>query len=260
MPLTASQRVTLIKAIAKELKQESRSHIDVTLNQFPLPVAHIDIPNEAYVLRMIDDAGDKELIELGAHPGYLLKGKPKVVDPAFWKDGQLRLFISHLAKHRSFAGKLKLLLKRYGISCFVAHDDIAPTKELEDEIITALDTCDALIALMHPNFHVSSWADQEIGYAMGRSVPVCSVRLGQTPYGFIGRYQAFKADETEVNKLASQLFTTYSKTFGQSGRSRRVSFKCSRQVNHLQKRCLIGTCSKRCPDGTRHTTVACGKR
>jgi len=211
MHLTASQRVTLIKVIAKELNKENRSHIDATLSQFSLPVANTDLPDEAYILRMIDDAGDKELIELAAHLGYSLKGKEKAPEPGFWKEGKLRLFISHLAKHKSFAGKLKRLLSTYGISCFVAHDDIAPTREWEDEIITALDTCDALIALMHENFHASFWADQEIGFAMGRGVPVCSVNLGQTPYGFIGRYQAFKSDDSEVKKLASQLFSAYCK-------------------------------------------------
>jgi hypothetical protein len=210
MPLTPSQRVTLLKKIAKELNRERRVVIDATLHQFSLPTADAMHGDDAgYILRMIDDAPDKTLLELAAHLGYSLTSKLSVKAPAFWDDGKLRLFISHLAKHKVAAGRLKRLLSGYGISCFVAHDDIAPTKEWEEEILAALDTCHCLIALMHPDFHKSVWADQEIGYAMGRGVPVCSVRLGQDPYGFIGRYQAFAGSDDELQDLALELYEAY---------------------------------------------------
>jgi nucleoside 2-deoxyribosyltransferase len=57
--------------------------------------------------------------------------------------------------------------------------NIEPTKEWQNEIEAALSTCDALVALLHPGFHVSMWTDQEIGYAMGRGIPVYSVGFGQ---------------------------------------------------------------------------------
>lgn len=86
---------------------------------------------------------------------------------------------------------LKDSLALYGISCFVAHEDIHPTKEWMDEIESALFSMDALIALMTDDFHDSDWTDQEVGVAMGRCVPVISLKLGKlNPYGFIGRFQA----------------------------------------------------------------------
>ena len=68
-----------------------------------------------------------------------------------------KVFISHLATNRQFAGALQQCLLEYGISCFVAHNDIEPTTEWVVEIETALATCDAAIALLTPNFHESNW-------------------------------------------------------------------------------------------------------
>jgi hypothetical protein len=48
------------------------------------------------------------------------------------------LFLSHLASLKVTVGKLKLSLRKYAISGFVAHEDIDPTKEWQDEIEAAL--------------------------------------------------------------------------------------------------------------------------
>lgn len=99
----------------------------------------------------------------------------------------------------------------YGISAFVAHNDIEPTLEWQTQIETALATADSLVALLHPAFHKSNWTDQEIGFAMGRGLPVFAVRFGQNPYGFIGRFQGFAGSEKTANELAKELFDSYRK-------------------------------------------------
>lgn len=85
---------------------------------------------------------------------------------------------------------LKEELKLYGISCFVAHEDIHPTKEWQIEIENALDSMDAFVALLTDGFHDSLWTDQEMGFAFARGVPIVPVKLGKDPYGFIGKFQA----------------------------------------------------------------------
>lgn len=210
MPLTPSQRATLITGIATVLNRENRFEIVAILHQFGIETeTGVSYDHDkAYILAVIKDAPDKTLAALGEHCGVFVKGKPSELTPSFWQDGYLRLFISHINKHRRFAGRLQQALMKYGISSFVAHKDIAPTKAWENEIITALETCHALIALMHPDFHASSWTDQEIGYAMGRGVVVCSVMIGEKPYGFINRYQAFSAedDKDAIPILAQEIF------------------------------------------------------
>lgn len=109
------------------------------------------------------------------------------------------------------AAKLQEALWEFGISSFVAHNDIEPTTEWENQIELALSTCDALVALLHDGFHESKWTDQEIGFAMGRGVPVCSVRFGEMPYGFIERFQAFDGNPKGTEELALEIFDAYRK-------------------------------------------------
>ncbi|MBN2081817.1 toll/interleukin-1 receptor domain-containing protein [bacterium] len=119
-----------------------------------------------------------------------------------WGDGCFRLFISHRAEHKTIASSLKLELARWQMASFVAHEDIEPNSEWQDEIIKALFSMDALLALMDENFHTSYWTDQEIGVAIGRRRAVISANLGQVPYGFIGKLQAIPVKIVESFDLA----------------------------------------------------------
>ncbi len=209
MALTPSQRIALIKEISSRLSEENWSFIDLTLEEFGLPTqANWSGNFESYILAMLKGVGDVALVELAKHCGASFEGeiKPQGVDPPFWHKGMLRLFISHLAMHRVEAAQLQSALLRYGISCFVAHNDIEPTEEWLAQIETALSTCDALLAMLHPNFHASNWTDQEVGFAMGRGVPSLAIQYGQTPYGFIGRFQAFTGVNKKPEAMAQVLF------------------------------------------------------
>lgn len=213
--LTASQRVRLMKEISQRLASESWSLLDTTLEQFGLPTTDSwnGSEKDGYVLRMIQQAGDYQLIDLARHVGYEFESAPPAprVEPPFWRKGMLRLFITHLAAHKVFAAGLQDELLKYGIYGFVAHNDIEPTVEWQTQIETALATCDALIALLHDKFHQSNWTDQEIGFAMGRGVPVFTITFGETPYGFIGRFQAFNGNSKTATDLAKELFESYRK-------------------------------------------------
>jgi len=211
--LTPSQRVTSMKEIANRLSGEPWAPIDLTLKQFDLPISDSwSGDTSSYVMQMIENAPDRTLIELSQHLGFDLKAsRISNIEPDFWGDGMFRLFISHLAANKKAAANLQDSLREFGISSFVAHSDIMPTTEWEGQIELALSTCDALIALLHDKFHESYWTDQEIGFAMGRNVPVCSVLFGQTPYGFIGRFQAFNGKSKPVDALAREIFDAFRK-------------------------------------------------
>src|SRR5262249_45002832 len=160
--------------------------IDVTLQQFGCRIENSwSGSKEAYVLHMVADATDDNLTALAEYVGMETQAGTPRVDPPFWQPDMFRLFISHLSAHRPFAAELQESVLRFGISGFVAHNDIEPTAEWQSQIEVALATCESLVALLHPNFHASNWTDQEIGAAMGRGVPVYAVQLGQVPYGFI---------------------------------------------------------------------------
>ena len=213
MPLTPSQRVSLIREITKRLSSEDWPLIDLTLKQFGLPWSDEwqNPSKDAYVIRMVEDASDEALIELALHVGFQFDARSPGVEPPFWEKGALRVFLTHLSGHRAFAALLQEALLDFGISCFVAHNDIEPTLEWQSEIESALATSDALVALLHKDFHLSRWTDQEIGFAMGRGVPVYSVRFEEDPYGFIHRFQAFEGNGKTVKSLAAELFNSYRK-------------------------------------------------
>jgi hypothetical protein len=105
-------------------------------------------------------------------------------------DKGFRVFLSHRSKSKKKAADLKERLALFGVSCFVAHQDVSPTKAWQDEIELALHSMDAFVALMTKGFHDSLWTDQEVGFAFARAVPIVTLRLGADPYGFIGKFQA----------------------------------------------------------------------
>lgn len=210
MSLTTSERVTLIKEISDRMKNDDWSVVDMTLTQFNLPTENTwSGSTGAYVITMIQRAPDSVLIELAKLVGFELAGLPQAAAPAQYRP--LRVFISHLAAQKIYASALQKALLAYGIDSFVAHEDIDPTEEWQKVIESELRTCDALVALLHPNFHKSSWTDQEIGFVMGRDAPAFAVRLGEDPYGFIGRFQAFQGMNKPQELLASELFDAYRK-------------------------------------------------
>jgi hypothetical protein len=188
--------------------------IDLILTQFGLPTndSWQGSSKDIYVLQMCKNGDDHVLTELAQHVGFLAEEIPKPgIDPPFWRKRMFRLLISHLSLERILAAQLQEALLTYGISAFVAHNDIEPTLEWQTQIETALVTADSLVALLHPAFHASNWTDQEIGFAMGRGLPVFAVRFGQDPYGFIGRFQGFVGGGKPSKTIALELFNAYRK-------------------------------------------------
>jgi len=124
--------------------------------------------------------------------------------PLFWTPGKFRLFLTHCASYKAPVAKLQTALAGRGISAFVAHADIEPTKEWEEEIERALQTMEALAAMLTSDFPQSRWCDQEVGIALGQGKLVIPVKVDIDPYGFLGKHQALRAprDAPEVTAPA----------------------------------------------------------
>ena len=185
---------------------------------------------------MIGGASDEALIGLGRHVGFDVQSKQPPIDPSFWDHNRFRLFITHLAEHKKFAGKLQEELREHHISGFVAHNDIEPTKEWQNEIELALQTADAMVALMHEGFHASNWTDQEIGNAMGRDLLIIPVKLGEEPYGFIGKYQALPDDDPkELSAAISEILIKHKLTSKAMAEARVAKFASSDSYANAKK-------------------------
>lgn len=122
-----------------------------------------------------------------------------------WAPNQVRLFLSHVSPTKVAANKLKKELTWYGVSTFVAHDDIEPTAIWQREIERALATMHALLALATPGFRSSSWCQQEVGWALGRGIPIIGLRAGEDPPGFIGAKQALSVDVAKHSEIAKDV-------------------------------------------------------
>ncbi len=98
--------------------------------------------------------------------------------PRIWPDDmKFRQFISHIAEQKDKAMRLRACLETYGISGFVAHEDIHPTAEWQTEIERALNVMDAFLAIHTKGFSNSYWTQQEIGYAVARGVKIISLKM-----------------------------------------------------------------------------------
>jgi serine/threonine protein kinase len=110
----------------------------------------------------------------------------------FWVAGYLRMFVSHLSSNRARMSALKASLASWGISAFIAHEDIQASREWRDEVEAGLETMDVLAAVVEPGFKESDWCSQEVGYALGRKVDIIPLRAGMDPFGFFGKYQGIQ--------------------------------------------------------------------
>lgn len=148
-----------------------------------------------------------------ADSGLLLQETHTISNSArnrIWEQDMFRLFISHKTEDKQKVSTLKYQLAKYGVSCFVAHEDIEPTQLWADEIEKALFSMDACVTIMTPNYHDSFWTDHEVGCAYGRQVPVIAVRLGRDPYGLIGRFQALSASWDDLAEKLTKILLKHS--------------------------------------------------
>ena len=207
--LRPSERVKLIQQVSGRLHDLEWGELDLTLRQFGLPWSPQwnDGDKRDYCIQHVEQGGDKELLDLYEHlHGAKFELVPQGDGAHLWQEGCFRLFLTHISSAKKFVSAVKANLSPYAIDAFVAHEDIEPTREWEQEIEAALDTCDALVAFLTPDFHDSLWTDQEVGYCVRRRVLIIPVRMGMDPYGFLGRYQALSPGDRDAAWVSGALF------------------------------------------------------
>ena len=130
----------------------------------------------------------------------------KTIDASMWKTGYYRMFISHKVENKISASNLKSCMEVYGISGFVAHEDIKPSKKWHQEILNALKTAHSLCAIITPNFITSTWCDQEVGFALGRGLLCIPIKKEADPYGLLGEFQAISSKGKDSYAVAKDIF------------------------------------------------------
>jgi hypothetical protein len=104
-------------------------------------------------------------------------------------------FLSYSHKNALIAGRLKAHLEEFGLSVFLAHDDIVSGSEWEREILEKLKTCDLFLELHTEEFLHSPWCQQEVGIAVAlekKIIPLLPDDGSAEPQGFHARFQWFR--------------------------------------------------------------------
>ena len=186
--------------------------VKIPVKVFARMRAHLEEEEETIYKAFVDTMHDAdESIRLSAvkivpNKDALPSDMPQLDDISMWKYNYFRLFISHLTADKTRAASLKSILERCGIDCFVAHEDITPSKEWQKVIESALGSMDAMCAIITPDFNKSKWCDQEVGFALGRRRIVIPIDSGAIPYGFIGKWQAIPTKDKSRQQVADAIF------------------------------------------------------
>jgi hypothetical protein len=214
--MRAIDRLELISKVARELQSRMTfDDIDTYLESCGVTAKATRNSYDSkwvYAKELLSNAEEQTIIriadELGVHHIYTVVSAGAVTESKFWEPNHFRLFLSHLSSFKATTAKLRISLRKFAISGFVAHEDIEPTKEWQDEIEAALFSMDALVALVTPKFKESEWADQEIGIAIGRGSLVIPVMREAVPHGFIGKFQAVNGKGKSILQVATEIFET----------------------------------------------------
>ncbi len=207
------ERFTLIDKIGRELQSKmTYSDINGYLQSFKINTSKQTSGTNSkwvYVKELLADISDELVLEIADDLGMSPQTEDiDLSDTDFWIPGYLRLFISHKSNPdiKVKVGYLQKALLEYGISCFVAHEDIKPTKVWQQEIEKALFSMDALAAILSEGFKESDWTDQEVGVALGRNITVIPVIKDIHPYGLFGKFQGVKTSNKNVGDTAKDIF------------------------------------------------------
>jgi TIR domain len=215
-----AERIPILKKLAQALSDEATmewAEMELVLRQFGFDVvvnawSDEDYPSRYnFALHQLEHGGDDDkLLELERYldpaaesPSASEAGDGNGRVPALdvqgpWKgEDTFRLFISHTHPHAGFAGDMSKHLAKFGIECFVAHQDIKPSEKWQEVIESALLTCHAATALVTKDFRQSVWCDQEVGFCLARALVIVPLMAGIEPHGFLASFQAVKLAGTQ---------------------------------------------------------------
>ena len=207
-----SERFELIDRIARELQSRFKAYeLDSYFRSFGIDVpSDVSPMNSKWVYAKTVLAGVpvssvlRIAEDLNLDPSTVAANAS--LPPRNWASSSaFRLFVSHISVHKDKAVRLRTSLEPYSISAFVAHEDIHPTQQWEEEIVRALHTMDAFVAMHTKGFSTSVWTQQEIGFAVCRGVKIISIRMGEDPTGFLARRQALLRNQRTAEQIAAEI-------------------------------------------------------
>ncbi len=205
-----SERLKLVNEVSSELQARfTYSEIDAYFWAYG-----VDVPTEwhgpnskrVYSAEILGGLSDASLAEI-AEDLEISVSAAALPLPRIWRDStDLRLFVSHISQDKDKALRLRDCLSPFGISAFVAHEDIEPTVLWQTEIERALAHMHVFLSVHTVGFSASNRTQQEIGFAVGRRIRVISLKMGETPTGFIGKEQALPRRRRNAEEISKEIY------------------------------------------------------
>lgn len=154
-----------------------------------------------------------------------------------WK--KLKVFLSYNHEDYEAAKDLKEYLEFSGLDVFLAHKDIEPTREWQEEIHKNLKACDIFIPLLTDNFRTSKWTDQEVGIAYAHEKKFIPLIIDIVPHGFMSKWQGlrvspyFKKDSSIRKSEAKEILRQVNNMFPE--RMRESVFASLAEIDSFKK-------------------------
>ena len=202
--MTPEQRFDLKARLMRELSAWDYADRDLVFGEVHLPLSGVEPLIDIVSMASDDQVTVMRSLVFGVGRPSESVANPDPV-PSCWNPGQVRVFISHSAKHKVFVSEVSSDLAVAGIHGFVAHETMTVAKSWQDQIENALKSAQAFVAFVHPEFNPSEWCQQEAGWAIGRGIPVFAVRLGDDPKGFLASKQWPSLVGRPANEVATSI-------------------------------------------------------
>lgn len=207
--MKAANRLALLEDVGAELQRRyTFRDVDLFLEAHGVSTAGFDYGNSKrlYTKDVLKSVSEPVLMRIAGELGLIAVSSNLMDVPANWRDTtQFRLFISHISEDKDKATKLKSALTHHAIAGFVAHEDILPTLDWQEEIQRALNTMDGFVSVHTPGFDKSIWTQQEIGFALGRGAKIICFEMGELPTGFLAKHQALKRRRRTATEIAAEI-------------------------------------------------------
>jgi hypothetical protein len=186
--MDVDEREALIRMVCDALCSKSWAAIDTFLQAHELELHQWERGRFAYAHRSVLEANPENLIPMSLELELIPSlWEREARNP--WKPAYFRLFFSHSSNDRAYVAAVATALDVYGISGFVAHEDIEPQAAWMNVIEYALGTAHALVAFVNEDFAASVWCNQEVGWVLGRETLATSIMMSKSPVGFTSRFQ-----------------------------------------------------------------------
>lgn len=203
------EKLKLIEDIACDLQQKyTFADIEVFLTEFGINYTHpeSDFNSKRTFVKHVLKGMNAKILKKIANELDISTDNIIKTPPRNWENTTFaKAFITHIAKDKSIATRLRDALKTYKIEAFVAHEDIKPSEEWQIEIEHALQTMDFFISIHTKGVSESIWCQQEIGYAVCRNVKMIPIKFDEDPQGFIGKIQALARRKKTAETVAKEI-------------------------------------------------------